>query len=65
MNVVVNGEALCIDATTLAALLAQLGYAPASVATAVDGEFVPRAQRAGLPLRDGMTIDVVAPIQGG
>jgi len=46
-------------------LLETLGYGAAQVATAVDGEFVPRERRAEQPLREGMRIDIVAPIQGG
>lgn len=65
MNVMVNGKPMRVQAMTLAALLAQLGYAPASVATAIDGTFVPRHERDGLPLQEGMAIDIVAPIQGG
>ena len=38
---------------------------PQSVATAVNGEFVPRAQRAHHPLHDGDTVLCFAPITGG
>lgn len=39
--------------------------AAARLATAVNGEFVPRNQRASYPLRDGDTVLCFAPITGG
>lgn len=50
---------------TLAAVLEQLGYAEALVATALNGEFVPAGSRAGVSVRDGDRIEVLAPMQGG
>ena len=38
---------------------------PHSVATAVNGEFVPRTQRARHPLHDGDTVLCFSPITGG
>ncbi|MDR2214131.1 MAG: sulfur carrier protein ThiS [Pseudomonadales bacterium] len=65
MTLWINGEERETQAATLAELLTQLGYSDASVATAVDGEFVPRSARAATPLTPAMRIDIVAPIQGG
>ena len=56
----------CLPAgCTLAELVERLEQAPASVATAVDGRFVPRALRAGEVLRDGQTVLLFQPIVGG
>lgn len=65
MKLWINGEAHETTSTTLADLLTQLAYDKTSVATAVDGEFVPRTARGTLSLNPGMRIDIVAPIQGG
>jgi sulfur carrier protein len=47
------------------AVLAELGHAPEAVATAVNGQFVPRAQRALTPLRPGDALTLFQPITGG
>ncbi|RYY69453.1 MAG: sulfur carrier protein ThiS [Comamonadaceae bacterium] len=53
------------DGTTLADLLATLGKAPAALATAVNGDFVPRGARASLVLRHGDAVTTFEPITGG
>ena len=50
---------------TLAAMLLICGYAGATVATAVNGEFVPAPARAQTKLQDGDRVEVLAPMQGG
>jgi len=50
---------------TLAALLPQLGFGDATVATAVNGQFVPHAVRSGCLVREGDRIEILAPMQGG
>ncbi|MDR0780574.1 MAG: sulfur carrier protein ThiS [Pseudomonadales bacterium] len=65
MQLQINGEERNVACTTLAELLTQLAYTSAAVATAVDGEFVPRTARDTFTLYQGMRIDIVAPIQGG
>lgn len=61
----VNGAAVATAARTLAELLASLGHDAGSVATAVNGEFVPRAGRSAAALVAGDRIEVVSPRQGG
>lgn len=61
----VNGEAVEAVASTLAALLIEIGYAGQRVATAVNGDFVPERGRSGTPLKAGDEIEIVAPRQGG
>jgi sulfur carrier protein len=63
--VVVNGESTETDARTLADLVAARGLGEAHVATALNGEFVPRAARAATQLRSGDRVEIVAPRQGG
>jgi sulfur carrier protein len=65
MKLVVNGEELDIEAVTLATALAALELKDATVATALNGEFVPKRAREATPLRDGDRIEIVAPRQGG
>ena len=64
-RVLVNGERTETGAASLAELVAQLGYAQEAVATALNGDFVPRQARAGSPLRAGDKVEIVAPRQGG
>ena len=65
MNVIVNGEAREVRATTLAEALAALDYGDATVATALNGEFVPAKARAATEVKAGDKIEIVAPRQGG
>jgi sulfur carrier protein len=61
----VNGEPHQVAAATLADALIALDYGEAIVATALNGEFVPKRKRAETPLKDGDRIEIVAPRQGG
>lgn len=65
MKLIVNGSALEVEAETLSSALAALDYGGATVATAVNGAFVPAAARAGRRLEDGDRVEIVAPRQGG
>ena len=51
--------------TDLAALLQRLGVPAASVATAVNGRFVPREARGDHRLADGDAVTCFQPIVGG
>lgn len=51
--------------STLADLVASLGLAPASIATAVNGEHVAREQRAATVLCDGDQVSCFQAIVGG
>jgi sulfur carrier protein len=65
-QITLNGEprSLAEDAT-LADLVAALGHAPQALATAVNGEFVPRNARGEMRLRDGDAVFTFQPITGG
>jgi sulfur carrier protein len=60
-----NGEEVETRARTLADLVAVEGHAEAAVATAVNGDFVPRQERAATLLAEGDRVEIVAPRQGG
>ena len=66
MQIFVNGNAREVDPQCdLAALIAQLGLGASSCATAVNGQFVARGQRAGTQLASGDQIMTFEPITGG
>lgn len=65
MKIVVNGTVQETGARTLDDLIEELGRDAATVATAVNGEFAPRAARGGTPLHDGDRVEILAPMQGG
>ena len=66
IEVHLNGEARQLDTgTTLAALLASLGHTPTVLATAVNGDFIPRSQRSDYCLQQGDAVTTFQPITGG
>ena len=65
MRLVVNGVEREVEAATVAAVLEALEYEDATVATALNGEFVPKRARDATPLKDGDRIEILAPRQGG
>lgn len=66
LQITVNGEPRALEpASTLADLVAALGQPPQALATAVNGEFVPRDARAGVQLREGDAVFTFQPITGG
>lgn len=65
MNIRVNGAPLQVEATTLAALLRELDYEDAAVATALNQTFVRRVDRGGTALNEGDEVEILTPRQGG
>jgi sulfur carrier protein len=66
MNITVNGEPRAVSpGATLADLVAALDASPASLATAVNGEFVAREARASRELHEGDAVFTFQPITGG
>ena len=65
ISLVVNGVERDIAAADVAAALVELEFDVAVVATALNGEFVPRRKRADTPLTDGDRLEILAPRQGG
>jgi sulfur carrier protein len=65
ISLVVNGVAVDTSARTLSDLVTEQGFAEAAVATALNGDFVPRQARTDARLAPGDRIEIVAPRQGG
>lgn len=65
MRITINGEGRESRAPTLEALVEEAGFVAGVVATAVNGEFVPRRSRGETALKDGDAVEVFAPRQGG
>lgn len=65
MKIEVNGDTRDVKGPTLADALAELGWGAARVATALNGDFVPKAVRTDTTLKDGDRLEVLAPMQGG
>lgn len=65
MKILLNGEEREVSATRLSDLLIELGFEGATIATALNGDFVPATERANTELADGDRLEIVAPQQGG
>jgi sulfur carrier protein len=65
MLISVNGKLCEVQAETLAALLAELEYEDAVVATARNRDFVRRKDRAQTTLAEGDEVEILVPKQGG
>ncbi|WP_297425558.1 sulfur carrier protein ThiS [uncultured Acinetobacter sp.] len=65
MNIYLNGQAIDTQSLNLADLLLEHDMDASVVATAIDGDFVPRSQYHCTPLMSGQKIEVLAPMQGG
>ncbi|MEM8839956.1 MAG: sulfur carrier protein ThiS [Pseudomonadota bacterium] len=65
MTLIVNGQKRDCTSRTLAALLDELRYGDAIVATAVNGDFVAADARAKTPVSAGDRIEILAPMKGG
>ena len=66
ITVALDGRPHALPAgTTLAALVSLLGHAPVGVTTAINGVFVPRAQRQDWVLSDADAVLLFQPIVGG
>jgi sulfur carrier protein len=65
MKITVNGAEHELEAATLAAALKALDYEGATVATALNGHFVPKRKREETRIAAGDRIEIVAPRQGG
>jgi sulfur carrier protein len=65
MRIQVNGRPREVSATTLEALLRELGYEEQKVGTALNQEFVRDRDREKTALREGDAVEIVTPRQGG
>lgn len=65
MKITLNGVEREISEGSLDQALRELGYYDGTIATAVNGQFIPKTQRLDIVLSEGDRIEVVAPMQGG
>ena len=65
MQITLNGEARQTDATTIAQLLRELRFEPTSLAVAVNGSVVRRADFESRALKTGDQIEIIRAVQGG
>ena len=65
MRIQVNGRQHEVRATTLDALLRELGYEDQKVGTALNQSFVRDRDREKTLVREGDAIEIVTPRQGG
>ncbi len=65
MTIVCNGRKHEVHNLALSQILVELGYGQLTIATAVNGRFVPVRKRASVLLKEGDLLEVVAPRQGG
>ncbi len=65
MDISVNGKPHKVSAPTLADLMVELGQTSPFVATALNGDFIPRESRAEHPIHDGDRVEILAPMKGG
>jgi sulfur carrier protein len=65
MLIQVNGKEREVAAPTLSALLHELGYGKAVIATALNACFVRAVDRTATPLKSGDAVEILVPRQGG
>ena len=65
MTLTINGDTLGTEASTVSALLKELGIDPARVAVEVNLSIVKKAEYAAYNLKDGDTVEVVNFVGGG
>jgi sulfur carrier protein len=65
MKIIVNGDSRDIASLTLDAALDELGFVDSVVATALNGGFISASARVNVPLTEGDSVEIVAPMQGG
>ena len=65
MKIIVNGRPREVTNASLEALLGELSVTHKAVATAVNGAFVARDARPGVLLREGDSLEILVPMQGG
>lgn len=65
MRIELNGRVIDTHATTLVELLQEQQIDAGCVASALNGEFVPRSQYAQRKIEAGCQVEVLSPMQGG
>ncbi len=65
LKILLNGEPFNTDAMTLEQLCKEAGFSDTKIATAVNGNFVPKNMRNNTALSENDKIEILAPRQGG
>lgn len=65
MKITVNAKPHEVAGVTLSAALSELDFDSPTIATTVNGSFVPRSERMDMALKDGDRLEVLSPMQGG
>ncbi len=65
IHINVNGSVQTVPRMTLAQWVDRTGVLPSALATAVNGQFVPRTARDGYLLKEGDVLTTFQPIAGG
>lgn len=69
MDIQINGESRhfpdCAGPFTVAALVAELGYAGKRIAVELNGDIVPRSQHSEARLASGDRVEIVVAVGGG
>ncbi len=65
MKIIVNSVPHEISDVVLSVALVDLGFTGAAIATALNGQFVPRDAHVTTTLSEGDRLEVLAPMQGG
>ena len=65
MKILINGQLSELHSKKLSELVHHLEHVPDTVATAVNGSFVPKSERESTMLTDNDEIEIIAPIAGG
>ncbi len=65
LEIIINGQRGLIASPTLDQALVELGFNSVSVATAINGDFIPIARRTQTRLQVGDRLEIVAARQGG
>lgn len=65
MKLYVNAKVREVTECTIAGALSELGLTNPAIATALNGEFVPKEQRSVTHVHDGDRLEVLTPMQGG
>lgn len=65
MQIFVNARPHEVQGTRLDQVLTETGFDRPTIATALNGDFIPLEERAETELKDGDRVEVLAPMQGG
>jgi len=61
----VNAKPHEVAGASLSAALSELGFDSPTIATAVNGSFVPRSERVATALKNGDRLEILSPMKGG